>query len=217
MADPLLYPDNNAAQLRDLEQRVRTLESVNRLLSSSILGGTLKVLDASGGRIAEIGSLFGGTTDGLVVYAADHVTAVLDADRVQGFASPWLGEAWQDPAESHVITTPTFATTWQTETELMWATQILFRVPCFTDAGTTGEIRLVAAGGATATAVKTIPANTASLFFECRWAHGLTIGTGPIFFSLDARRASGAGNFTVFKPYPLHLGANMGTVVGGWV
>lgn len=214
MADETLFPDDLILQLKQLERRVRTLESSNRLLSGSIQGGTLKVLAPDLGKIAEIGSIFGGGTDGLLVYAADHATVILDADRVQGFASPWMSSAWHDPADLHTITSGTFATTWQTLTELMWSTQVLFRCVVITDGATTGELRVTMAGTAVSN-VKTIPISTSG-FVEFRWQHGLAIGGGPVVTVLDARRASGAGLFQVSHPYPLHYGAGMSPVAGGW-
>lgn len=214
MADPTLFPDDLILQLKTLERRVRELESSNRLLSSAILGGTFQVLDAGGGRIAEIGSVYSGTSDGLLVYASDHTTLILDVDRAQGFASPWMSSAWADAAEAHTITSGSLASTWRTMTELMWSTQVVFRLFVTTDAATTGELQIGMGGSFSAT--KTVAPSTSG-FLEFRWAHGLAIGVGPVFTDLYARRVSGAGSFQVFHPYPYHYGAQMGPVAGGWV
>lgn len=54
MADPRLYPDDLIMQLRQLEQRVRELESSNRLVASDV-GGLMVVTNSSGQTVAEIG------------------------------------------------------------------------------------------------------------------------------------------------------------------
>lgn len=65
MADPRLHPDDLILQLRALEERVRTLETANRL-SFSTLGetGTMTVVDTSGTLVAELGNTNASNTSG---------------------------------------------------------------------------------------------------------------------------------------------------------
>jgi hypothetical protein len=211
VADERLFPDNLILQLKQLEDRVRVLESANRLQSGSINDGT------SAAPIVVLGGLAPyGIGNGIMSFAADRVHVMLDVNDIEGFGTPWLGHAWFDPAAGNIVTSATFVGVYLTIAEVLWSTQLLFRVGCQTDAGTTGELRLTVSGTGQVGGVKTIPISS-NAYFEYRMLHGLTIGSGPYYITLEARRASGAGNFKVFVPGPLNTGANLGVVAGGWV
>lgn len=65
MADPRLYPDDLIMQLRALEERVRTLETANRLTYSTVgETGLLTVVDSSGTLVAELGTTNASNTSG---------------------------------------------------------------------------------------------------------------------------------------------------------
>jgi hypothetical protein len=91
----------------------------------------------------------------------------------------------------------------------------MFRVAVVTDVGTTGDLQVTAVGGPLGV-VKAIPSGTSG-WFEYRMIHGIAIGGGPVVFTIEARRTSGAGTFRVFAPGPLNVGVAMAPVAGGWV
>lgn len=64
MADLRLFPDDLVAQLKALEDRIRTLETANRLVASAILGGVLTIYDNAGAVVAEIGLTNASNTTG---------------------------------------------------------------------------------------------------------------------------------------------------------
>lgn len=65
MADARLHPDDLIMQLRKLEERVRTLETANRLTFSTVgETGLLTVVDSSGTLIAELGATNASNTSG---------------------------------------------------------------------------------------------------------------------------------------------------------
>ena len=215
--DPLLYPTAFLVYVQSLEDRIRALEASNRLQSGTVgKGGTISVLNSAGVVIAEMGRL-GYGENGLRVMAANGVTPILQVDQTQGFGLPWFSTEWKTPADAVTVTSGTFVDTWTTLSELMYSTQILFRVGLQTDGTTTGEVKVVFLGGPSDIGgTLTVPiSHNAS--HEFRILHGLTIGGGPVQLSVQARRTSGAGTFTVFHPHPLHYGTNMSPVAGGWV
>lgn len=218
MADERLFPDDLVLQLKQLEDRVRTLESANRLQAGSINGGAIVVRDdTTDAPIVVLGELApSGVGSGIMSFAADRTHVMLNVNDLEGFGTPWLGHAWFDPLAGNTVTSGTFVGAYLTIAEVLWSTQLLFRVGCQTDGATTGELRITVVGTGQLGSVKTIPVSTNG-YFEYRMQHGLLIGSGPYYITLEARRASGAGTFKVFVPGALNTGANIGPVVGGWV
>lgn len=211
MADDRLFPDDLVLQIKHLEERVRTLEGANRLQSGSINDGT------STAPIVVLGSLAPyGIGSGILSFAADRSHVMLNVNDIEGFGTPWLGSPWNDPVAGTVVTSGAFLGVYLSISEVFWSNSILFRVGCQTDAATTGEVRVTVSGVGQLGSVKTIPIN-ANNYFEYRMLHGLAIGSGPYFVTVEARRASGAGNFKVLVPGPLTIGANISAVAGGWV
>lgn len=223
MLDPTRPDPTGVAAARDLERRVEALERSNQLLASTITGGTLVILDDSAVAIAVVGEVQAGV-NGLVVYTAagSGAAPMLSVNQSQGFAFPWFSSEWKAPTDSVVVTSGTFATQWTSTTELMFSTEILFRLRIVVDAATTAEAKVLVTavdgtgGGQLGTTLSLSAATDAVR--EFRAAHGQTLGGGPIMFSVQVRRVSGAGNVTVYHPHPLHYGAGLvGAVVGGWV
>lgn len=217
MLDPAMPDPTGAAELRDLRRRIEALERANKLLASSIVGGSLIVKDDDAVEIVRLGRLVSGF-DGLRVQTA-ALEPVLEADQERGTVVPWLMSPWYGSTGWSLITTSaTMQTLWETATELLFSYSVLFRVRVKCAAATTGEIQIVHAqtstvmGGTT----KAIPA-ASDAFYEFRYIHGISMNSGPHTFQLQARRTSGAGNVEVYNPYPFSYGANMTPVAGGWV
>lgn len=208
-------PPDLAQILAELQRRIKVLEGSNKLLQSAITNGTIKVYNSAGVRIAEMGSTPAGG-GGIELLASNGTTDLLVVDQTLGFAIPWLSTGWKDAAANKVVTSGTFVSTYNTLTELLFASELRFRVSIISDVGTTGEARITYSGGSVLGNVKTIPSG-ANASYEYRIAHGFTLGGGPLQFDLEVRRTSGAGNITVYEPSQMHYGAAMVAVAGGWV
>lgn len=220
-------PPSLAGTLKDLEDRLAILERTNKLIASSIVGGTLRVLDSVEDPVALLGllptSLYDPVaTSGLRVYSAggSGVAPMLSVNQLNGIAFPWFSSEWKAPTDSVVVTSGTFATQWTSTTELMFSKEILFRVRLVVDTSTTAEAKVLVTavdgtGGGQLGNTLSLSAATDAVR-EFRIAHGQTLGGGPLMFSLQVRRVTGAGNVTVYHPHPLHYGST-GPVVGGWV
>lgn len=214
-------PPSLASDLDDIRTRIAVLERSNKLIVSAIVGGTLRILDASQNPIALLGLLPGGYL-GVRAYSAGGVgvAPVLSVNQTEGFAFPWLSTEWKTPTDSVVVTSGTFATQWTSTVELNFSLEILFRVRIVVDAATTAEAKVLVtavdgSGGGQIGNTLSLSAATDAVR-EYRNAHGQVLGGGPLMFSLQVRRVSGAGNVTVYHPHPFHYGATSG-VAGGWV
>ena len=107
------------------------------------------------------------------------------------------------PNTSVAVTSGTFVTVWEFTLSLVVADAVQVLAAVITGAGTTGEIRLLAAQlpGSPTTDVLALPAG-AETFSAFDWlVPGLEIGWQGIFIQVQARRVSGANSVSVFLPY----------------
>ena len=211
MADEKLFPDDLILQLRQIERRLRALESANPLQGGSFTTSTDERPIVAMGDLSTV-SLAG---NGIVSWSADRVRAMLYVTDLHGFGVPWLSHPWVEANAGVTVTSGTFTPVYSSTCEVLWSTQVMFRVAVVTDGATTGELQVTAVGGPLGV-VKAIPAGTGT-FFEFRMIHGIPIGGGPVVFGIEARRTSGAGVMKVFEPGPLNIGVAMAPVAGGWV
>jgi hypothetical protein len=223
--DPVKPDPTGVAAARDLERRVEALERANQLLSSTILGGTLRVLDADGNSIATIGML-DGAADGLRLDTAAG-TRLFQVDQTNGFVLPWMSTNWrvyEDTSTTHStegygeVTGSTFRRIWRSTSELVFSTEMLFRVILSTPGGTDAEFRVwYFNNGSVLGDVLSVPGGTSATTYEFRFLHGFTMGTGPHHVYLEGRASSGAGAVRAYEPAGIHWGAAMASVSGGWV
>lgn len=208
-------PPSLAREIEDLKKRIKILEGSNKLLASAIKGGSLDVFNANGDLISRIG-LFPSGTVGFLVLRPDSEHSIIEANWESGLVHPWLGAEWTQPNQATTVTSGSFVTAWESWVELLYGSNLRFWVYVTADAATTGEVRFVRAGVGAIGNTLTINAST-SARYEFRIAHGLTVGSGPFAFNIEARRTSGAGNIYVYHPSPLMIGGDMSPVAGGWV
>lgn len=221
MSDPAV-PDNLASRLRELEARIRNLETSPRLRSSSIKGGALHVFDSAGREVALLGSFVNGDgvdTAGAQINLQPSGTNVLWIDGENGIARPYQVRAMERDTTT-TVTSGTFVRTHVGHTLTVPSDALVIIVLAFVDAGTTGEIRVSHnhVGGVntpTATQTFTNSATVASMTYN--WRHGIPIG-GNAVISVEARRASGAGNVYIGAcisgvGFTSHV-TNSGTVTG---
>lgn len=205
-------PGGMAGRFAELERRLKALEVQQRARSSGVQGGSLRVLDENGVEVARAGRMPEGQ-DGLSV-SSNGPIPYLRVDDQLGVALPWMVHPFRDPSLSKLVTLGTFAPVWEAYVELITGLQALFRTLVYADVGTTLELRFVIAsvvvGG-----VKSVSGVTQ--YVEWRRAHGALLHTGPVAFSLEARRSAGAGNCGVYSPAELAIGSVGNLQVNGWV
>lgn len=208
---------------KDVLRRLERLELSPRATNTSVRNGSMTYLDDLGNVLLEL------TVDGLNLYDLDEqVRAILgDLDgngnfgvvvrsengsahfRVdnQGMKAPWLGYPWRDPYTTYSFDETSFTALFRSRMALVnhgaVEAEIGFSVP----AGTTGEVRLGVNGSNYSNPVE-LPEdeNTVVRF---RWIHGVTLGSGPANFALEARVVSGVGPITYYQPEGALYGINV--------
>ncbi len=93
-----------------------------------------------------------------------------------------------------------FGSHWRCHTDAL-----AIAIPWATDAATTGEIQVQDyVEGLPTTSTITLPAGSSGVQ-AFNWKHSQPIGTGPFQPAVNARRASGAGNVSIFAPYYCYM------------
>ena|SRR5215207_2403631 len=214
MDDPRV-PPSLGAMIRELERRIRALEMQQRTRATAIKGGTLKVLSGDDDVVAEIGRLEG-VTDGLSVFDTDTGTGMFHVSGVLGWATPYLGSSFRAPTEQQVITSGTFVTAYETRFEQNHSLHVRFTCGVVTDGSTAGEVR-VRINGVTIGNTLVVAASH-SAFHEFAAPTGGILFAGPYTLTVEGRRTSGAGSFSVFRPSDAFQGSLSPTIpVTGWI
>lgn len=186
---PFLEPDDVYARMKELERRVKALETSPRLPNSSITTavGTFDLSD-------------------LVPSAAVPLMPAPSAASVSVTAN----------VTNSFMVGSTFAEIY--DAVMLWIPydSIYIAVPWATDAGTTGELDLAdlnsGASPGTHSTAYTLPANSAG-YVGMAWKHGRALGlaqrqldgTGLFRPAIRARRTGGAGNVSIFVPHEFLL------------
>jgi hypothetical protein len=219
MDDPLFR------RLAELEQRVHALEHRDPLGSAAIVNGALQVLDRLDFDTYVVRARFGQLPSGgfgVEMYDEDGNNTF--AVRDDGLARPTqpLTAFWSDDFVNFVTRTDAAFTTLGTAyVQMMQFSGLYVQWHVGTDVGTTAELRvqITAWDGTTNTtvtsSVKTVPSGTGGGGggtgpHVLKWAHGLPRGqnnaTQRVAVQLQARRASGAGNYYAVRPAQIELG-----------
>lgn len=200
MSDPAV-PDNLASRLRELEWRIRNLETSPRLRSSSVKGGALSVLDDNGQEVVHLGALVNGdgiSTSGVTVTLQPSNKTVLWIDGENGIAWPYQVRAMERDTFT-AVTSASFVSTHVGNTLNVPSDSMVLQVYAYVDAGTVGELRCThnhIDAVNTPTAVRTVSNSGTVNTFAWNWRHGIPI-TGSASVHVEARRVSGAGNLYV--------------------
>ncbi|CAB5217937.1 hypothetical protein UFOVP209_32 [uncultured Caudovirales phage] len=190
-------PENLSTYIRDLERRIRLLETAPRLANASVSddAGVVRTLTGklpSGDYGFEIHNSSGAT-----------VFQVLSS----GVSVPRAQMGVVKSSDFVVVTSGTFTPTWRAYSPYIVADAVQITVLVATDPGTTAEIRLTT-NGSPISAINAIPANSqVSTDFKWKTA-GLVVGTGPAIFYVEVRRTGGAGNVNVYPPDQAHMAAS---------
>lgn len=192
-----------AAWKADIEKRLRNMETGSGLPFSTSRGGTTKWLEDDASRsIAFFGKLASSTDqfEGFVFYDSnDHAMFMVRSDK-PGIVHPEFQASWTMNNELVAVTGGTFAWVAAINPRSIYHEVLSVVVPVGSDAGTVGELRLreTRTGLVTDTLV-----STANTFQWARFDWIIPVepnaGNDPSF-EIQARRASGAANFNVYKP-----------------
>lgn len=201
--NPLDGPAQFAEIIRKLESRIAALEG------APLVGSNLTMVDDHGDvrvRIGRMTAAGGGTG---TVYGFEGVTQPGNADWPGGFPFlrvssdgaeyPYISTAWIDPALFKSVTSGTFADVYQSFNGLIEHKYVSAYIRVATPVGTTGEIRLANVTTSTQSPAVAVPSNTNGYLLVPAWAHGSMLWTGPILFSVQARRLTGSGNVDVYQ------------------
>jgi hypothetical protein len=221
MTDPAL-PQTLLTEITDLKRRLAALERSPQLKSSSIKGGTLRVLDASGNPILEAGeiSIDGGTvtSDGLRI-STPGGEPVLQVSANRGLTLPAVVYPWRDsPNQATAITSAAWTTVYESRIESLHGDSLRSDWSVTLDSGVSADIRVQITTGPVNTDTVAIAFATAATWtFALRWLHGLGMGSGPYVVRIEARRTAGAANVNVFEPYHIAIqdGYDISATSGG--
>lgn len=206
MSEPS-FPADLLREWRDFDRRLRALESAPRATNTSVDEGAFNVNDADGSEVAELGEFDEGSgIYGVRVRHPATGVVLLQADTDAGLASPYQPLPAVDPFDFRPITSATFVAVWWNVAEVISADAVKVRIGFGADASTPGEVRVVIANAAGATSAIALPAGTSG-FVEFNWRHGMTLQAGPVYFQVEARRVSGAGNVNIYTPTAVLGGA----------
>lgn len=198
-------PDTLARWMADMERRMRTQETATRAALTSITDAAgkelvrldkdgIKIYDAAGLLRARFGYINASVGYGLSVF--DAAGGLRFEVNDQGHRDPWLDHPWRPSTPLYVpVTSGTFVDVFECRVDLITHGGVASWVQWATDAGTTGEVRLLLAAS-TSSAVTLAAASSGVQQFK--WLHGQALGTGPALFKIQARRTGGAGNVNIY-------------------
>lgn len=214
--DPTL-PADLAAEVKELKRRLDNLERSPRLPFSSTRGGAFIFQDTSGnvrramGNVTLDGSIGGITAAyGDFLYGDGGAIIIMAREGDRGVVYPDLDIPLHSPASVNV-TSGTFQTLWESYTNFPAHEVIHIEMAVQSDAGTTGEIRLIENASNQVTSVASIPAAYNGVVgFE--WLHPAPTGlydprvrpAANMALGVQVRRTAGAGNVIAFPPRQAH-------------
>ena len=204
VSDPALPPSLNA-DIRELRLRLDNLERSPRLISSSIEGGALRVLDSSGNEIFVAGEFTHSTTKlGMRIQATNGADLLLvtseDGAGIPRRALPWRPVITQDFEST---TSGTFVVAWESRMGVADADALRTSLLVTLNAADTAEVKCVM--GADETDTVTLSGATQTQWtLDLEWDHGKTLGGGPHDFKIHVRRSAGTtAAVNVYRPHPL--------------
>lgn len=198
--DPLNDNAGLAEYLRELERRIGELEAARPLGNTNLTDGTLTVTDSSGQERLRLGKL----TDLDIGYAwgievLDDLVEPMFRATEDGVEYPYVALAAL-PETATTVTSGTYVELARGCCPYVVHKNVQMVLRVFTDASTTGQLRIKNVTDATYSDVVTVSPSTNAYVYTTSWAHGYPLRTGPAFFTLEARRSAGAGTFDVYTP-----------------
>lgn len=192
---PILPPgDEYWEERKDIFRRLRNLERCAQLGSSSIREGALRILDETGAEIARFGQMPDGSYGLRILDASGGRRAEIGSE---GWIDPRIVGVTRDPTAVKSVTAGTWTQTWQVVIPLVVGKGVEVMIGWATDAATTGEVRVTA--GAAATQAYPLAAGSSGELSP-KWLHGQSLGTGPMRLAAEFRRTGGTGNVMAYQP-----------------
>jgi len=225
MSDPAL-PQDLQSHIRALERRIVALERSPQIANASIKGGALTVYDASGNPVVILGNYTGDyhglqvlDTSGNEILVAgefegattDHIGARIQtstgadlffASESAGTPIPRHVTPWRQGPTADVVSTTSssYVKVWESRIPEAYTLGIYTQFVVTLDAADEATIKVVRGGDATDEVV--LDGSTATQWtVTLNWLHGLTRGTGPHTFEVQAKRSAGTtASVNIFEP-----------------
>lgn len=199
-------PRQLAEEIRELRREIDELKSRNPMAAGAIVrDGSLIFTDDTGDdHRVRVGRLPGGSY-GFQVLDGDGTTERFRADE-DGLHVPYLQASFipvvNDLTDTRlcVVTSGSFAAYYRAQFGQVTHKGVGIRVICSTDVGTTAEFRILSPSGGTGNTDSVAVASGGSVAQSFDWLHGLNLTAGPVYFDVECRRTSGAGNAYIWLP-----------------
>lgn len=192
---PLDGPAQFKDHLRGIERRLRELEGARPLTSTTITDDQGNVVGRIG-RLPNDGSRPPDTW-GIVLLSATGSVRKRFEIGTEGWILPRINYILTDTAAVKNVTSGSFVETWRNYVPALEGRGVEVLIPWVTGAGTTGELR-IDSNIPSNTVAYPLPAASSGVAFA-RWLHGGVLGSGPVVFSVMARRTAGANNVSIFE------------------
>jgi len=231
MLDPAL-PHSLEDEIISLKRRLAALERSPQLLSSSIEGGALRILDESGNEIVSLGEYAAGyhgirvkdTSGNEIVVAGEFAGATVDelGFRVRnaagysvakfadgkGVGIPQRSHPWRlGPAGTLFSTSSaSFVKVYDARIWALDADAMQSSLIVTLNAADTAEL-YIKIEGSTQTDTVSMPGSTRTQWtVDLKWDHAHTLGAGPFNIGVYARRSAGStADINVYEPRGLAL------------
>ncbi len=195
-------PSDLSALLRELEERIETLESGQRLTRASIRGGRIRLLSEDGEQVGCYGKAGYPIANGFQRTDSMFEVGLSDSrfhtliDGENGWARPQWSYNWTE-IKTIAVTAASYTDTWQTNINILgYALVVVFDVT--TGVGTEGNARLLL--GPQSSDVVYCPANDTT---TCRFVWDISgfenYGTIPTL-KIQANRIAGSNDVEVHTP-----------------
>lgn len=204
--------DHLNSRVQELERIVHALSTAPQSPYRSQRGGTYKLLDEDGRAIFYFGKYsYAGATPEHGILASVPDGAGPGTDPVvlvvgpSGLEVPFLDIPTQKANETVSVTSGTFSTIWIGHAMYVVSSAIRVVGSIYCDAGTTGEVQVVA--GSVTSAVVSCPSGIITNYEWNLLTDPNLISASPLIPRLQVRRVSGTGNVAVYEPYMAQVGA----------
>lgn len=206
----------------ELARRVSILER-NSLIArgQNSLTGSMTILAQDGTVLARVGRVSddpngGGARQGLEIGSnptGNQGSTWLRATSVGGVELPHVPLSWNPLDEYRSTTSGSFSSLWSGAVNALSSKFLSGYVVVACDSGTTGEVRV--GSGTGYTTAKTFGMGSFTFFLTWSLPAGYVLGSGPVTFYVQARRASGSGSVHLYAP-SISLGRDTNTNSSGW-
>lgn len=203
-------------RIAKLERQVEDLARAARMPHTSQRGGTFELLDDAGRPVFYFGTFtrgVGGESYGVQGVTPDGAgpgtnPTVLEIDD-DGLEAPFLDIPFAKANDFVPVTSAAFVDVWVGNAALVVARAVIVNLTIGVDAGSTGQVRIVA--GPQVSASVNCPGGAFTNPSFAMLLEDDSIGSGPLRVTVEARRTAGAGNVNVYPPLTMAQAGDNGT------